>query len=190
MERDAGSQEALHRKVRGSKPKVVDIVSLNSSGKPQLEQAFDYYGRSRASAGNAVVVGAILAQEHHALADAWIDLQHRGKAAGWQVQGAQAVPGEGGRGTAGTCVAARVHLGLTRAAGLPFDASPGGSEGRVSVTWVDGIMRGGVAVISVYLWHTEGLSPRNMAILKAAGEAAAHFGGPWIMARVRQETST
>ena len=45
----------------------------------------------------------------------------------------------------------------------------------------DGVLRGGVMLISVYLWHTEGLTTRNLAILNAAGEAVARHGGPWIM---------
>ena len=48
--------------------------------------------------------------------------------------------------------------------------------------WVDGIVRGGAMVISIYLWHSEGLSDRNRTILDAAAEAIRRFGGPWLMA--------
>ena len=56
-----------------------------------------------------------------------------------------------------------------------------GAEKRVAVAWVDGVLRGGLMVISVYLWHSEGLSDRNMSVLHAAGDAIAKFGGPWLM---------
>ena len=36
-------------------------------------------------------------------------------------------------------------------------------------------------LLSVYLWHTEGLTERNWRILHAAGECVAQFGGPWII---------
>ena len=37
-------------------------------------------------------------------------------------------------------------------------------------------------VLSVYLWHSEGLSERNRLILEAAGEAIETFGGAWMLA--------
>ena len=37
-------------------------------------------------------------------------------------------------------------------------------------------------IVSVYLWVTEGLTERNLAILYAAGDAIAAYGGPWIIA--------
>eukprot|EP00972_Heterocapsa_arctica_P075083 11079369-Heterocapsa_arctica.AAC.1 len=138
-----------------------------------------YRGRRDA---DGVSVAAILGQEHHAFGDAWVDLQHRARRGGWKLQGAQAVRCDSGRGSAGTCVAASANVGLSQAAGCPFDCSPEGSEGRLSAAWLEGVLRGGVMVMSVYLWHTEGLTERNIGILNAAGEAAARFGGPWLLA--------
>ena len=42
-------------------------------------------------------------------------------------------------------------------------------------------MRGGVILISVYLWVTEGLATRNLAIRYAAGDAIARYQGPWVI---------
>ena len=74
----------------------MDIVLVNSSGRPQLQQALQYYGPTTAMMGSDVAVGAILGQEHHAKADAWVDLQHRGKALGWQLQGTEAGEADAG----------------------------------------------------------------------------------------------
>ena len=64
----------------------------------------------------------------------------------------------------------------------PHDASPAASKGRVSVAWVDGLLRGGLTLISLYLWHSEGTSCRNMELLHKAGEIAAATSGPWLIA--------
>jgi ribonuclease HI len=50
------------------------------------------------------------------------------------------------------------------------------------VSWIDGIVRGGVVLASVYLWHSEGLTDRNLALLYAAGDAVIAHGGPWVLA--------
>ena len=158
----------------------MDVVVLNSSGRPQLEDALAYYRESRADKGQ-VQVGAMLCQEHHVVGDAWADLQHRCCKGGWQMQGARGVRSSGGRDTVGVGIAVRSGIGLGRAADLGFDCSPRESPGRLAVGWVDGVLRGGVMMISIYLWHSEGLSERNVALLHAAGEAIASFGGPWMM---------
>ena len=36
-------------------------------------------------------------------------------------------------------------------------------------------------MLSVYLWHEEGLTARNRAILYAAGDAIKRHNGPWIL---------
>ena len=36
-------------------------------------------------------------------------------------------------------------------------------------------------LMSIHLWHSEGLTERNWRILHAAGQCIARFGGPWIM---------
>ena len=36
--------------------------------------------------------------------------------------------------------------------------------------------------MSIYLWDSEGLTPRNRELLEQAGEFAKKFGGPWLLA--------
>ena len=36
--------------------------------------------------------------------------------------------------------------------------------------------------MSVYLWHSEGMTPRNRSILEQAGLKAKSFQGPWMLA--------
>ena len=124
----------------------MDVVVLNSSGWPQLDAAMDFY-RGREDAGG-VSIAAILGHERHASGQAWVDLQHRARSGGWKLQGAQAVQCDSGRRSAGTCVAASAHVELSSAAGCPFDCSPQGSEGRLSAAWLEGVLRGGVMVLS------------------------------------------
>jgi hypothetical protein len=42
-------------------------------------------------------------------------------------------------------------------------------------------MRGGLLVLTMYLWHSEGLSQRNLELLWAAGEVIVAHGGPWLL---------
>ena len=183
--------------VTGSKKlQLADIITFNSSGRPQLESVLDMYGnnpewkRLRAdghfgcdvSPTEPVPVAVVLAQEHHAQKRGFQDLQYAAKKCGWQLQGAAAVASASGIGSsAGVCIATNAQFMMGKAAGMNFDLSPRGSEGRLSVAWVDGVLRGGVMVLSVYLWHTEGLTDRNMDLLNAVGEAVARFGGPWVL---------
>ena len=174
-------------KCRGCKPSFVDLISLNSTGRPQLVEAMAYFKTpallsNDASKPVAVQVGAILGQEHHAYGASWADLQHQAKRAQWRLHGARAVKCDSGKGSAGVCIAARSHIDIGQPLHSPIDSSPPGSAGRVAVAFVNGILRGGVLLVSVYLWHSEGLTTRNMEILHAAGEAIARFGGPWVLA--------
>ena len=171
-----GSQAAT--KKRGSKPRYADIVLLNSSGKHQLVEAMQHY---RVRPNNQTQVVALLGQEHWARGNKWSTLQHQAKSAGWKLQGSEADMGEKGKPRAGTCIATRSHIGLGLASGITIDLSPAGSEGRLAAAWAEGIIDGGIMAISVYLWHTEGLSARNLSILNAAGEAVAKHGGPWLL---------
>ena len=49
---------------------------------------------------------------------------------------------------------------------------------RVCVGWLDGVVKGGVHCISLYLKDSEGLSPTNMAILEEVGVALRCLRGP------------
>jgi len=128
-----------------------------------------------------VAVAALLGQEHHTRGQAWTDLKASAKHAGWQMTGAKG--GKGDKGTTVTCTLVAVRRGHStgQTKDPKEDCSPTESPGRCSSVWVDGIVRGGVLLVSVYLWHEEGLTTRNRAILYAAGDAIRRHGGPWIL---------
>ena len=73
------------KKQRGAKPKVLDIVILNSSGRPQLLDAMAHFKKDQE--GPKVV--AIVAQEHHAESQNWNSLQFKAKGTHWHLQGAR-----------------------------------------------------------------------------------------------------
>ena len=83
--------------------------------------------------------------------------------------------------SAGVSVTVRSSFGSGEAAGQSIDGSPPDSPGRLACAWVDGIVRGGILLLSMYLWHSEGLSRRNMNLLCAAGERIVRHGGPWMI---------
>ena len=64
---------------------------------------------------------------------------------------------------------------------MAFDYSPMGSPGRLAVAWLEGLRRGGIMILSIYWWHSEGLNEKNWRILCGACEAIAKFGGPWMI---------
>ena len=91
--------------------------------------------------------------------------------------------GKGHSGCSGEGIAASRHIGFAATPDTnTFDLSPAASPVKLAAAWVDGVFRGGVLILSVYLWHIEGAAERNLEILSAAGEAAARDGGPWIIA--------
>ena len=53
---------------------------------------------------------------------------------------------------------------------------------RIAVAWIDGVVRGGIHCISVYLIHSVGLSPANDAILEELFVVIRQLVGPWIIA--------
>ena len=175
-------------KLRGRKPKASKVVLFNSSGRPQLREALQHYAAAAsnhvADGQSAAPIAAIVLQEHKQRGQAWQDEVHNASKLGWTLRGAEAHVGDvaGERSKCGVAVAVRAHIGVAKARGSPYDCSPSGSPGRVAAIWVDGILRGGMMIISVYLWHTEGLTSRNWSILHSAVEAAKRFGGPFIIA--------
>ena len=169
------------RRPRGKKSKQVDLVLFNSSGSRQLGNAMTHYGKLRGCQGEASVA-AIICQEHHLRGDGWVDFKHKSKKHGWAVKGAQAIECEKGS-RAGVCIA--VSTCFDSGARLDEPSDPlqeiPCAAGRLTSVWIDGIIRGGLLVLSMYLWHSEGLSSRNWQILLEAGGVIAKHGGPWII---------
>ena len=167
------------------KSKYVDVCTFNSTGRPQLMDALNHCRRGRFTGPRCsdvdVPVAACLNQEHHARGDEWVDLKMSARKAGWNLVGAMAEPSKGSQGKAGAAIATRTafHTGFTK--GAAEDMFSEESPGRVATVWVDGIVRGGILIISIYLYDGEGLTTRNRAILFAAGEIIRRHGGPWVI---------
>ena len=168
---------------RGKKASLTAIACLNSSGRLQLRNSLhEYLGKkSFAPYGKTVKVevAAVAAQEHHARGTDWVDLQAQAKKIGWTLHGSQAAAANRSEGKAGVCIAARQKVGIGRAGSLPIDLSPRGSEGRLAAAWIDGVVKGGLLFLSLYLFDSEGLSDRNVELLERAGAAVVQHGGPW-----------
>lgn len=167
--------------IRGRKPKFADICIFNSTGRPQAKLALDHCRRGKfvgpSCLDNSVPVAALMGQEHHCVGNEWIDLKASAKKAGWTMTGdAAASPSSAG---ASLAVRSSYHTGLTK--GSREDCSPKDSRGRLATGWIDGIVRDGILLLSIYLWDGEGLTTRNRAILHAAGDVIKRNGGPWIL---------
>ena len=166
---------------RGIGNSLVDICSLNGSGIPQLRRAHGHCRMGRFSGPGSdklnVPVAALLGQETHAQGNDWVGLKANLWKDGWKTMGAPAVSAH----SCGASLSVRksYDTGLTQ--GAKEDCSPRESPGRLASTWVDGIVRDGLLILSVYLWHGEGFTDRNRALLYAAGVVIKRHGGPWVL---------
>ena len=80
----------------------------------------------------------------------------------------------------GTTVIAERSVGVDKVF-RTWNHGTGEAAGRVSAAWVQDVTRAGVLLVSTYLWHSEGLSERNIRILGAIASILARHGGPWII---------
>ncbi len=126
-------------------------------------------------------VAAVLNQENWTDLSGVADLQHQARELGWKFAPSPAAKGKRGGPSAGVGVAVPSHLGWGTAPGHQWDLSPAGSPGRIAAAWVQAGGVGGLLVITVYLWTTEGLTPRNVAIIERAVGTARSYGALWII---------
>ena len=169
-----------YRSHRGKAPKVFIVAGLNGSGSPQLLKATQHLQGRRFSGSLATV---LLSQEHHYLAAAMVDAEFQFKKRGWDLRVAAATCPTGtlGANSAGVATLVRSHVQSGAPWGAGHDISPSDSQGRLSCTWLDGGIRGGILLISIYLFRTEGWTTRNLNILFAAGSVIKKWGGAWLM---------
>ena len=148
-----------------------DILTLNSSGRPQLLAALQVPNGAK----------IVACQEHHCHGADFVDLQHDAKALGWTLVGSPAAKTKSDGTSAGVCIAVRRAKGIGDVGGR-FDLSPPSSPGRLAGAWIQAGRDTGMLVLSVYLYHTEGASARNRSILRAAFPTVASYGSPWVIA--------
>ena len=156
---------------KGAARATVDLILINSSGKPQLIAAL------QESQGASVVIN----QEHQCHAAAWVDLQHDAKHLGWTLVGASATKTTKDGVSAGVSIATTKHVRLGPIGG-EFDHSLKSHPGRIAAAWLNVGPDTGIVVISVYLFHTEALTTRNRGILNHAIAIAKNHGSPWLIA--------
>ncbi len=172
-------RRARGRRQRGARR--VEVWTLNSSGKPQLEGAL----RSASERKGAVV--AVLNQEHHQTKDRLSDLQATARKIGWQAAVVDAVPGRGEGPSAGVSIITPKHVPAGLQEGEKVDRSPAGSPGRVAALWLQSVVPSGILALSVYFYHSEKGSHRNMSLLCRALEVAHAARSPWLIAADYQE---
>ena len=98
---------------------------------------------------------------------------------GWRLAGSPAIVTEKGGISSGVAVAVRGHLGLAH----PVETSDHAADTpRWCVRWLGSVCRGGLHLISIYLRHSEGLSPANLDILHSVAAAISALKGPWLVA--------
>ena len=90
--------------------------------------------------------------------------------------------GDSGKVSRGTAVITDKTIGAAWCNGhSTADFSPPDMPGRLSATWTHGIVRGGMVMISIYLFDSEGMSERNRKLLDTAGDLIASLGLPWAL---------
>ena len=77
-------------------------------------------------------------------------------------------------------VAVDSNLGAVAGAEEGAIESITGSEGRLTQAWEN--VRGGLRVLSVYFWHSEGWTPKKEALLEAVLMQARTTKHPWLVA--------
>ncbi len=166
------------RRQSGGPPEAYDVelVSFNGSGAPQALEAMG------ALDGRRKHLGALLVQEHHAKGGAIADLQAGAKARGFKFLANEATGGKGGGASAGVGVAVPTQRGYGGIFGPNWDFSPVESPGRLAGTWLQAGPRGGMIVLSIYCWPTEGMTLRNVRLVEKALEVVASSGCAWAIA--------
>ena len=171
MARSGRSRPLTAARGRGSSRSAVDIILLNSSGRPQLLAAL------QKRMGASIVVN----QEHHCQQSALVDLQHAAKDLGWVLVGAAATRTTKDASSAGVAIAAKSGIRVGSIDGK-FDHSPAASPGRIAASWIQIGPPTGIVLVSIYLFHSEGMTARNRSLFQRAMAVVRAYGSPWIIA--------
>ena len=99
---------------------------------------------------------------------------------GWRLAVTPAVCTAKGSISAGVGIAARSSYGMVE---HDIGELPACAEGRIAACHVGAVCRGGFHVLSLYLWHSEGLTARNLELLQTLAQAISRLRGPWLLAR-------
>ena len=81
-------------------------------------------------------------------------------------------------GSGGNAILARTGIGITPVA---ENIIPRDLKHRLQASWIGGICKGGVYILSIYLKDGEGLSETNFLILEQVATCIKALKGPWIV---------
>ena len=98
---------------------------------------------------------------------------------GWRARLSPAMDTPAGRASGGVAIACRFAYGATD---VSESAVPDGARHRMTVSWINAYMRGGLYVVSVWLRDSEGLSPGNLDLLQLLARVLINLKGPWVVA--------
>jgi hypothetical protein len=108
-----------------------------------------------------------------------IEAELKARQCGWSLTVAPGVTTAAGGRSAGVGIAARTTYGLGRPKVAPVDAQ---HSSRAHCAWFPGLLKGGVHLITVYLWTGEKpTSARNRALLEIVARMIDALDGPWIL---------
>ena len=156
------------------KCKILRIYTMNTSSKPAALTALGKLGPVRRT------VAVVALQEHHCLSEALPDLQHQAAQLGWNLAAVPATIKEEGP-SAGVALVTPKHIPSASSQLVQLDLSPKEPPGRLGGLWVQAGIPGGMLVLSAYLWHSEGMTSRNIGIILHAFAAVKAHGGPWVI---------
>ena len=121
----------------------------------------------------------VLIQEAKVLSADVAGAQIRAAAAGWNVNISPASSTVLDGVSAGTMIACRFHLGMTKVDSVPIDPR---FADRITVSHVRAVCRGGIFLLSAYFKDSEGLSVFNLDLLQELPRIIRALHGPWMLA--------
>ena len=98
---------------------------------------------------------------------------------GWSAVHNHAWMSNASKGSGGASVAARKGVGIVNVSEHIVQVM---FRYRICVSWISGIIPGGLYIISVYLRTAEGLSPENMLLIEELGAIVRALDAPWVAA--------
>ena len=175
-------EKSANRRGRGmSRKEGFEFFGLNGSAWSTARNFMENFCGEKPS----VVFG-----QEHRLDNLWLgEVACSMRGAGWALAITPSASGAKGGRSAGTFIAVPKALGITYLEGREsWDVSPPGSPGRVCAGWSPVLVKGGVVLVSAYLWDGEELSIRNLSVLESLGELLVGNGLPWILQLDAQNT--
>ena len=174
---------------RGGVESVWNPLTLFGTAKADISHreagawAFDSYNGNAMATAHAFLeqsgADVCFVQESRVAGDKLLAAERNAAKAGWSLALEAAADTDAGSFSAGVGVAVRSHLGHAKS---PLWHGDSRLEHRVKFSWMGGIIRGGLHLVSAYFWTAEGLSQRNLALLDSLAKALRRLHGPWVLA--------